>query len=551
MRRGLSLWGLGILVLLSSGLFLTGADNATEDEKVLKQAGVATDGPSLLAYVKNQTLTETDTTRIKQLIKQLGDDDFEVREKASAQLAAIGAKAIPQLQQARGSSDIEVVRRAEACLARIEDGSSASVLAAVMRLLAVRKPAGTAELLLDYLPASESEEVKEAIQNALTQLALLDSKPAPALLAALTNENALRRRFAAVALVRGKAAEARPAVRKLLQDSDAHVRLEVALALVRAGEKDALPPLIALLDKLPATDIGDIEDVLYRLALEKAPSLVLANDAEGRRKYREAWDKWYKEEGDHLDLARLTAVPKLEGHTFVVLLDANKLVDLDAQKKPRWEIGGVMFPLDAQLLPGDRVLVAEHGASRVTERNLKGEVVWEKKVEQPLVAQRLLNGNTFIATPYQMLEVNKEGREVATFTPPGRGRVMKATRLPNGDIACITQLGGVRFSVIDRTGKELRGFAVNLFSSGGRIEILPNGNILIPEKENNRVVELNRQGKKVWEATVVEPINAIRLPDGHTLVTTFSQHRAVELDARGKEVWEYRTDTRVTRAWRH
>ena len=46
------------------------------------------------------------------------------------------------------------------------------------------------------------------------------------------------------------------------------------------------------------------------------------------------------------------------------------------------------------------------------------------------------------------------------------------------------------------------------------------------------------------------PIVATRLPNGNTLVTSFNQQRAVEIDSNGKEVWEYKTDTRVTRAWR-
>ena len=47
-----------------------------------------------------------------------------------------------------------------------------------------------------------------------------------------------------------------------------------------------------------------------------------------------------------------------------------------------------------------------------------------------------------------------------------------------------------------------------------------------------------------------QPIVATRLPNGNTLVTCMNQMRAVELDRQGKPVWEFRQDTRVTRAWR-
>ncbi len=63
-------------------------------------------------------------------------------------------------------------------------------------------------------------------------------------------------------------------------------------------------------------------------------------------------------------------------------------------------------------------------------------------------------------------------------------------------------------------------------------------------------MEQDAQGKVVWEVDFSMPIVATRLPNGNTLVTSFNQQRAVELDPHGKEVWQYKTETRVTRAWR-
>jgi outer membrane protein assembly factor BamB len=87
-------------------------------------------------------------------------------------------------------------------------------------------------------------------------------------------------------------------------------------------------------------------------------------------------------------------------------------------------------------------------------------------------------------------------------------------------------------------------------TSGGRIDVLPNGHVLVPELRNNRVVEYDSDGKPVWQVPFNEPIAAVRLANGNTLVTAFNQPRAVELDRAGKEVWEYKSDTRVTRAFR-
>src|SRR5262249_20243011 len=163
-------------------------------------------------------------------------------------------------------------------------------------------------------------------------------------------------------------------------------------------------------------------------------------------------------------------------------------------------------------------------------------------------AQRLPNGNTFIGTRTRLFEVTREGKEVFTYARPGGEMFMRAARLRNGDIACV--VAGSHFVRLDPGGKELQSFPVDIQTYGGRIGVLPNGRLLVPKYGNNKVVEQDGQGKVVWEAEFAMPIIATRLPNGHTLITSFNQQRAVEIDPNGKEVWEYKTETRVTRAWR-
>ena len=99
-----------------------------------------------------------------------------------------------------------------------------------------------------------------------------------------------------------------------------------------------------------------------------------------------------------MDADRLADAARTSGYTLVILLDQGRVLELDSANHPRLEVGQLNFPLDAQLLPGDHILAAEHNGNRVTERNAKGAIVWEQPVDLPLAAQRLANGNTFIAT---------------------------------------------------------------------------------------------------------------------------------------------------------
>jgi hypothetical protein len=523
------------------------------DEQTLRDSKLPTDGPGLIEFFKNRTIDGTLDERVKALIKQLGDEDFEKREAASQGLIAIGARAKPALEKALKETDVEIIRRAEDCLKRINEGATATAISAAARVLAQRQPAGAVEVLLAYAPSAEDENVGEAVRVALGALAVRDGKTDPVLIAALTDKVPEKRLAAGVALARAKAADQLPAVRKLLDDPEVTVRLRVGLALASVRQKEAVPVLIALLDQttLSVRDMGQIEDLLFRLGEDTAPTVPPGTDAAGRKKFREAWEGWWKEHGPKLDVAKLEEASRTLGYTFIVLLDQNKVVDLDAANRPRWSLEGLTFPLDAQLLPGERVLAAEHNANRVTERNKKGEVLWQKDIDNPLVAQRLPNGNTFIATKTLLTEITKEGKEVFTYTRPDGALFMRAQKLRNGDIAAVTQLGVTRFIRLNAELKEIKSFGVDVRTSGGRVDVQPNGNVLIPENGNNRVVEYDPDGRMVWEANVDQPIQAIRLPNGHTLVTSMSTNvGAVELDRNGKMVWQYKTDTRVTRAYR-
>jgi outer membrane protein assembly factor BamB len=241
----------------------------------------------------------------------------------------------------------------------------------------------------------------------------------------------------------------------------------------------------------------------------------------------------------------------------MLMLDAGKVFELDADKKERWSFTGAQRPLDAQWLPGDRVLLAEHAANKVAERNRKGEIQWEKSVQEPLVAQRLPNGRTFIATPTQLLEVDRTGKEVWTYSRPESEGIMKAQRLGNGDIALIVNPGLLRGTIepvflrLNPTGeKEITRFAVGQRTSGGRIDVMSNGHILVPMRDDNRLVELDATGKEVWKVDHPQPIAAVRLANGHTLINSYSEFRTVEVDAAGKVVWEYKADSRINRTFR-
>jgi hypothetical protein len=193
-------------------------DYAAADERVLHGARLDVDGPALLRLFRQQTLTPADRERMAQIVRQLGAKSFRAREKASADLVALGAAAIPLLRKAAADSDVEVARRAERCLQQIDASTSTHVLSAAARLVALRQPRGTAEVLLAYLPEAADAAVAGEVQAALAAVGTPDGKPNPVLVQALTDKDPVRRAAAAAALGKdGGAYERQPGRRLIIE----------------------------------------------------------------------------------------------------------------------------------------------------------------------------------------------------------------------------------------------------------------------------------------------------------------------------------------------
>src|SRR5262249_20467348 len=197
-----------------------------------------------------------------------------------------GAPAIPKLRLlARGRGD--AAELAKKLLTSLEDDNLAG---AAVRLLAARRPQGTAEALLAYLPHADNETVLNDIKAALPAVALDDKgKPAPALLKALEDPHPLRRANAIVALCARGVTEPMAPLRKLLTDKSPSVRLQAALALARAGDAKAVSTLIALLGDLGQAQGAEVETFLSELAVDQAPKVTLGIDDVSRQEGGDAW----------------------------------------------------------------------------------------------------------------------------------------------------------------------------------------------------------------------------------------------------------------------
>lgn len=546
-------------LLFVQAAFAWGQPPAPEElagyERLLRDHNLPHEGPGLLKFFRDRTLSKEQIAQLAAKVERLSAASYADRTRAAAELVKAGQIAKPFLVELckNPQADGEAIRRAELCLRRIDDGKDSSLAVAAAHLVAKHKPASAAQALLDYRPFTTDAQVVEALQLALNSVAIKEGKPDPALVPALTDKHSHKRAAAAEALIRGGGLKHKALVEALLADPVPQVRLRVALALVEAQDKSALAGLVQLMGELPVEQAYLVEDVLFRLAGDNAPAISL--DARtAPAKVRDAWSDWLKRNEAGLDLARLTQAPPVQGYTLITQMMPGagamngRVFELRPNKEVHFKIEGLRYPLDAQVVGRDRVLIAEYFNNRVTERDFQGKVHWEKQVTMPIACQRLPGGQTFIASRRQLLIVDQGGKEVFTYLAQNI-TIAAAQRGRDGKLALVSSAGGVQ--VLDAQGKEVSGFQAGLvYNLGGNLDLLPGGRVLLPLYRENRVVEYDLQGKVVWQANIQYPTSAVRLANGNTLVVSMTNQRIVELDRSGKEIWSHQAGGRTWRARR-
>jgi hypothetical protein len=302
------------LVSLLAFQFPLADRDAAEGERLFREAGVPTDPGGLTAWVRNLRLSAEVRAKAEALIRQLGSDEFEIREKASAALLELGPVVLPLLRKVEDSSDVEVRMRATevarlvrrklpaepviaATVRRLEAVDSAEAALALLGLYAavseaVPRPIAPLSFLTEYPPS-----LADQVETALARLLRHAEKGKEAIRAALGDKLPERRCAAATALLLAGLEEALPAIRELLKDPNPAVRLGVARVLAKRKDKSALPVLIALVGE--AGECSALaEEILSLLAGDEPPALAEGSTPEAARKRREAWQAWWtKNEG--------------------------------------------------------------------------------------------------------------------------------------------------------------------------------------------------------------------------------------------------------------
>jgi hypothetical protein len=148
--------------------------------------------------------------------------------------------------------------------------------------------------------------------------------------------------------------------------------------------------------------------------------------------------------------------------------------------------------------------------------------------------------------------------KVTGFGPNQLNTPVQNTYLPNGNVL-ITDQGNQRIIEVRRTDNSIVwqygengvvGIGPNQLSNPNAAELLANGHILISDENNNRAIEVTHTAPSeivktfTAQGTVSGVAFASRLPNGNTLLTDSNNSRIVEVDPKDNPVWEYFTNTR-------
>jgi hypothetical protein len=98
------------------------------DEALLRAHKVGTDDASLLEFLRKRSNADQDLQNLAGVIRQLGSDQFEEREAASAKLRALGIVGIRTFREVGKARDGQIVRRGTTRLGEIDRQTRAGLL---------------------------------------------------------------------------------------------------------------------------------------------------------------------------------------------------------------------------------------------------------------------------------------------------------------------------------------------------------------------------------------------------------------------------------------
>lgn len=229
-------------------------------------------------------------------------------------------------------------------------------------------------------------------------------------------------------------------------------------------------------------------------------------------------------------------------HFLVHDHEMQRVVEFNHKGLITWQVGGPdgIGPLELEepyhpaRLPNGSTLITDAAQDKIFEVSRSGQLRWQFPPEdrqidislrRPVQAIRRLNGNTLIVDQgnHRIIEINSMAKIVWQY--------------------------GITSSV---------GISRGRLYSPSYMQVLKGGHFLITDTDNHRVIEVTQDEEIVWQygnlqnklgsgygsrlGELNSPSQAIRLPNGNTLITDTENRRVLEVTPEREITWMFDTD---------
>jgi hypothetical protein len=205
---------------------------------------------------------------------------------------------------------------------------------------------------------------------------------------------------------------------------------------------------------------------------------------------------------------------------------------------------GVLLTLSAlSAAAAHPFLCSDYGGDKVCIVSADGAIEWEYPAKKPQDCWRLSNGNILLCHVSGAVEVTRDKKVVWEYKAPEKTEVQSCQPLPDGRVL-VVECGTSRLVEVDRAGvvaKEikLQTTTTNVHNQFRGVRKTAAGHYLVTFKGEKQVKELDAAGKVLKSIPVAGDPHSVRLlPNDHLLIACGDGHKLIEMDANGKIVWE-------------
>jgi hypothetical protein len=182
----------------------------------------------------------------------------------------------------------------------------------------------------------------------------------------------------------------------------------------------------------------------------------------------------------------------------------------------------MVFPHSAERLADGTTLISDTSNDRVFVVNEEGAIVWS--------SDDWGDGTGNLSDGSHLRYPNDVERLENGHPSTGSGHRLLITDRNNDRVVEVDDKGTVVWSLIG-------------LKRPHNADRLPNGHTIISDSENNTIVEVDAGGNEVWryggKDVLYWPRDADRLENGNTLITDTRNNRVIEVTSDGQEVWRF------------